>query len=89
MIFVRKIDINGMFIEDAFVDELNELTIEAICPAGFYHPKWDGSKWVEGLTQTEIDAIIASAPAPQPTIEELTATVAELTAKLNEKGLIP
>ena len=48
MYFVRIIDENGLFIEDAFVEELNEFTIETPCPGGFYLPKWDGEKWVEG-----------------------------------------
>lgn len=46
--FVRIIDEKGMFICDDFADELTELTIETPCPNGFYHPKWDGEKWVEG-----------------------------------------
>ena len=54
--FVRIIDENGLFIEDAFVTELTEYTIETPCPGGFYRPKWDGTQWVEGGT----------APEPQP-----------------------
>ena len=50
MKFVHIIDSNGLFVEDAFVDELTELTIETLCPEGFYHPKWDGTQWVEGGT---------------------------------------
>ena len=48
MIYVRLIDEDGLFIEDAFVDELTEYTIETPCPDGFYHPRWDGEQWVEG-----------------------------------------
>ena len=57
--YVRIIDSNGFFIEDAFVDELTEFTIETPCPEGFYLPKWDGEKWVEGKTADEIAAIQA------------------------------
>ena len=46
--FVRIIDSNGLFVRDAFVDELTEFTIETPCPDGFYIPRWDGSAWVEG-----------------------------------------
>lgn len=60
MIFVRIIDEQGFFISDEFVDELTPKTIETPCPAGFYHPKWDGEKWVEG------------GQAPEPTIPEPT-----------------
>ena len=69
MKFVRVIDDNGLFIEDAFVEELNEFTIETPRPEGFYKPKWNGTEWVEGLTQTEIEAIKAGSE-PQPTLEE-------------------
>jgi len=27
---------------------LTEHTIETPCPDGFYLPKWDGKKWIEG-----------------------------------------
>jgi hypothetical protein len=70
MKFTRIIDENGMFIEDAFVDEMTEFTIEEPCPSGFYHPRWDGEKWVEGLTQEQIDAIRAQSTSTEPTIEE-------------------
>ena len=57
--FVRIIDTNGFFVCDDFVDELTEFTIETPCPDGFYLPKWDGEKWVEGKTAEEIAAIQA------------------------------
>ena len=62
MIYVRVIDENGMFVEDTFVEELTPCTIETPCPAGFYHPKWNGEEWVEGATQEYIDSL---QPAPQ------------------------
>lgn len=57
--YVRIIDSDGFFVEDAFVDELTEFTIEMPCPDGFYLPKWDGEKWIEGGS------------APVPTAEEI------------------
>ena len=63
MIYVRIIDSNGFFVEDAFVDELTESTIEMPCPDGFYLPKWDGTAWVEGKTAEEIAAIQAAVAA--------------------------
>jgi len=71
--FVHIIDENGFFMEDAFVDELTEFTIEAPCPEGFYKPKWDGSQWVEGLTQVEIDSL--KNVVAEPTEAERLATV--------------
>lgn len=70
MKFVRTINENGMFIEDAFVEELTEFTIETPCPSGFYHPKWNGTEWVEGLTQDEIQAIKDSVLPTEPSLEE-------------------
>jgi hypothetical protein len=63
--FVRIIDDDGYFIEDAFVDELTDNTITTPCPEGFYLPRWNGTKWVEG----------GEAPEPSiqaPTLEERT-----------------
>lgn len=68
MIFVRKIDKNGLFIEDAFVEEITEFTIETLCPSGFYHPKWNGETWVEGATQEYIDSLQPT--HQEPTLEE-------------------
>ena len=80
MCYARIIDSNGYFIEDAFVDELTEFTIETPCPAGFYLPKWDGAQWIEGKTAEEIAAIKAGAKS-EPTLEERVAsTEAAITA---------
>ena len=72
----RKIDENGMFIEDTFeIDVENpQLYIEGDVPQGFYLPKWDGEKWVEGMAQAEIDLLKSNVTA-QPTIEERVQTV--------------
>ena len=68
--YVRLIDSNGLFIGDDFVDTLTEFTIETPCEGGLYKPKWNGTKWIEGLTQTEIDAIKNIIP-PKTEMEEL------------------
>lgn len=57
---VLKIDINGFFIEDVLLKDGEVAPLDCIdvmCPQGFYKPKWNGSEWVEGLTQAEIDAL--------------------------------
>ena len=82
MYFVRIIDNNGFFIEDAFVDELTEFTIETPCPAGFYLPKWDGTQWVEGKTADEIAAILASVVTEKSTDER----IAELETLVLQMG---
>lgn len=67
--FVRIIDEEGYFIEDAFVESVTDADgnhipayIETPCPDGFYHPRWDGEKWVEGGQ--------APTPEPQPPTSE-------------------
>ena len=75
MKFVRKIDDNGYFIEDAFVEEITEFTIETPCSQGLYKPKWNGNEWVEGLTQDEIDNIKSNPPIASLTLEELAENV--------------
>ena len=68
MIFVRIIDNNGFFVEDAFVESLTDVDgnpistyIETPCPDGFYLPRWNDTQWVEGKTAEEIAAIKSNA----------------------------
>lgn len=68
MIYVRLIDENGLFIEDSFVSELTEFTIEMPCPSGLYLPKWNGTEWIEGMAQEEIDSLTNA--IQEPTLEE-------------------
>ena len=64
----RKIDENGLFLEDVILDEQptieqNDETlpdsnyITEPVPQGFYSPKWNGTEWVEGLNVEEITVI--------------------------------
>ena len=78
----RKINNEGLFIEDVLLEErpftydenfekiYDEHYIETPVPPGFYWPKWNGEKWVEG----------GEAPLPQPI--ELTDTE-KLQARVN------
>lgn len=86
MIKLLKIDENGMFIEDVIVKEIPTVThedeegnltlipdpqfIQTPCEGGFYKPKWNGTEWVEGLSQAEIDAI-KNTPQPKTDVEKL------------------
>jgi len=65
---LRKVDDKGYFVEDVLVeshptiivDEVEVLDphyIDTPCEGGFYKPKWNGSEWVEGLTELEIEDI--------------------------------
>ena len=59
----------NLFLRDDFsFDEETEIGLNVTPAQGLYHPKWDGEKWVEGMSQTEIDAI--KAVASEPTTEE-------------------
>ena len=78
MFYVRIIDENGFFVEDAFADELTENTIETPCPAGFYKPKWDGEKWVEGLTEQEMPQPTAPAPSAEDRLQALEMAMLEM-----------
>lgn len=65
----RKVDNNGLFIEDVILDEIpykydeegNKIYdphyIDIEVPNGFYKPKWNGIMWIEGMSKEEIDAI--------------------------------
>jgi len=67
----RKIDSNGLFIEDVILQNGEEVTSDLItipCPDGFYRPKWNGTQWIEGLAQIEIDAL--KNVVTEPTLEE-------------------
>lgn len=72
MTLYRLVDDTGLFIEDVVIDDLPLNTdgnpdtahyIDVPCPGGFYRPKWDGKKWVEGGEKPE-------EPPPEPTTEE-------------------
>lgn len=98
----RKINTTtGLFIEDVLLGNIPTMEdgisdpqyIEAPCPDGFYHPKWDGGKWVEGLSQAEIDAIKASSIVPDVDAElasdiQAATTLEELkSALLGKNGI--
>ena len=85
---LRVIDIQtGMFLRDDFTfDEETEIGLDVAPAQGFYLPKWDGEKWVEGLTETEVNAIKASVPqepTPKQRIADMEAEIARLKSELN------
>lgn len=44
---------------------------------GFYHPKWTGEQWIEGLTQEEIDELNKQPTKELTEIEKLKISQAE------------
>ena len=84
----------GVFLRDDFTfDKNTEIGLEVDPAQGFYHPKWDGEKWVEGLTETEIMTIKNQSVEQQPTIEERVTEIEQVTTEvitaLNDKGIVP
>ena len=66
----------GRFIRDDFnFDKTTENAYIGDIPSGFYWPKYDGTKWIEALTQSEIDAIKTNGQPIMPTIDERLATL--------------
>lgn len=60
-------DGNGMMDEEEASKRQDVITIDP--PSGLYWPRWIEDKWIEGLTQKEIDAI-KNAPIPPNAVEE-------------------
>jgi len=57
-----------MFVEDCISSERPMIEQEGVMkpdpryidvpvPNGFFHPRWDGKKWVEGLSEEEINEL--------------------------------
>lgn len=68
---VFRIDHNGFYVEDVLLEDGQETPQdcrEDRPPQGLYKPKYNGTDWVEGLSQTEIDAI--NNQPRLPTVEE-------------------
>lgn len=73
----RKIDNEGLFLEDVLLEEIpyiydeefNKIYdthyIDIPVPQGFYKPKWNGTEWIEGMAIEEIEAI-KNIPIEQP-----------------------
>lgn len=90
----RKIDTEtGLFIEDVILDSVptividdelipNPQYIDVPVADGFYHPKWNGEKWIEGLSTTKIEERKAQSLSHGPTSEERLASAESTILKL-------
>ncbi|WP_374964631.1 hypothetical protein [Lysinibacillus sp. RS5] len=73
--YAYKVDSEG-YIVDSYViggdvsvpDEC--ITVQLPQPLLFYRPKWNGTKWIEGATQEEIDEITKVEPSPPTETEQ-------------------
>ncbi|WP_195430877.1 hypothetical protein [Clostridium sp. D46t1_190503_E9] len=73
----RRIDNEGLFIEDVLLEEIpyaydeedniifDSHYIETLVPEGIYKPKWNGAEWIEGMSGEEMEAI-KNTPVDQP-----------------------
>jgi len=78
----------GMYIEDVILqntDVTPDDCTDVPCPDGFYHPKFDGDKWVEGLTQEQISKILENTPKQMLTIEQMDSLLTFLFEGRNDK----
>jgi hypothetical protein len=74
---VIKVDKNGLYVEDVILkngDDIPDDCIATPCQDGFYRPKWDGAKWVEGG--------VAPIPTPEQVIANLKAQLSETDYKI-------
>jgi len=81
----RIIDQSGFFIRDDFTANDGEIALDVAPAQGFYLPKWDGTQWIEGKTQAEIDAILAQATPSEPSTDEV---IDNLITTLVDKGVL-
>ena len=72
-----KIDTNGFLIETVLTEKIETDVIYTEYKGGLYKPKWDGSAWVEGATQDEINKIINI--QPQPSLEDRMSALEQAT----------
>ena len=78
----RIIDSNGLFLRDDFTANDGEIALDVAPAQGFYWPKWDGEKWIEGG--------VAPEPSTEPTAEEIAEaeTKVLITETLIELGVL-
>lgn len=74
-IYVAYVDENGVILEE---DKIHMIATDM--QDGLQKPKWNGTEWIEGATQEEIDELTKVEPSPPTEIDLLKA---ELT-KTNE-----
>jgi len=83
------IDENSIFIKvhEMILGEVpsNTLILADAPNSGLYSAKWNGTAWIENLTQAQIDAIIASIPPVPKTTEEMnTERIANTELAINQ-----
>lgn len=87
---VFKIDSEGFYLEP-YIPQPNEVMdfdyVGVMPTEGLYKHKWNGTEWVEGLSQAEIDTI-KNAPQPVSELDQLKKQQADLVFELMMKGVL-
>lgn len=93
---IRAVEIDpatGLFVGD-LPNHPDDVTgphiVTTLPPEGFFIPRWDGTQWVEGKPQSEIDAIRAQQQAKADEIaalknelrQDIPSTLPNLTARV-------
>jgi hypothetical protein len=63
--------------EDNLLTEVDKDVIKVIIPQELYRPRWNGSEWIEDMTQEEIDELYKPQPKELTEIEKLKISQAE------------
>ena len=91
---IYEVDSDG-YITEVFLGNFDEsenllnpvgdfVTVDLPQPLMFYKPKWNGTEWVEGATQEEIDELTKVEPQPPTQTEILEQRLADLELMLTE-----
>lgn len=75
-------DDDGFITRIDYVDDNTVGNYTTDIPTGFNKPKWNGSEWVEGMSDDELNAI-HSEPATQDPIVALLAELATLQGQVD------
>lgn len=67
---LSRVNEDGLYVEPVLLkkneEKEDEKLIDVEVPQGLYRPRWNGSKWEEGLSQEEISKLHAPEPSNDP-----------------------
>lgn len=72
---------------DNLLTEVDDDVVREIIPQGFYRPRWDGSAWIEDMTQDEIDEAYRQQPKEPTELDFLGHEVVSLKIENMQKDI--
>lgn len=75
-------DENGYIKHVDYVDEHSTGDYTTIMPSGFNKPKWNGTEWIEDMTDAELDEIHSQNTSQDP-VATITEQLATLQSQVN------